>query len=260
MGPVEARDREVRIGPESYATWRKTSLGATTEAIEQRLILELAGDLSGSACSTLDCGDGALACALGASGANVTGVDADPAMLAAARSRAGREGVAATFVEGRLESLPFPSSSFDVVVAVTVLCFVGDAAGAMREIARLLRSGGRLVFGELGRYSIWAGQRRARGRLGSPTWSKARFRRPLSCRSSWPRRGSRTMSCVVGVLPADRLDRPSCSARRPLARSAHNLRRRLHRRCRNEAGHERSIGTITGAARAAGRCQKGVKW
>jgi len=42
------------------------------------------------------------------------------------------------------------SESVDVVVAVTTLCFVADAAAAARELGRVLRLGGRLVIGELG--------------------------------------------------------------------------------------------------------------
>jgi SAM-dependent methyltransferase len=77
--------------------------------------------------------------------------------------------------EGRVERLPFPDAAFDVVVAITVLCFVSDAASAMREIARVLRPGGRLVLGELGRWSLWAMIRRVRGWVGSTTWKGARF-------------------------------------------------------------------------------------
>ena len=62
----------------------------------------------------------------------MTGVDPDRAMLAAARSRVAKAGVQATFLEGRVERLPFPDSTFDVVVSVTVLCFVADAGGAVR--------------------------------------------------------------------------------------------------------------------------------
>ncbi len=59
---------------------------------------------------------------------------------------------------------------------MTVLCFVPDAKAAVREMARALRPGGRLVLGELGRWSLWASTRRVRGWLGSPTWKAARFR------------------------------------------------------------------------------------
>lgn len=164
------------IGPQAYTGWRGTSLGTVTEEIEQRLMLDMMGDLAGARFLDVGCGDGLLVCAAAANGAEATGVDPDPAMLAAARSRAANAGVRATFLEGRIERLPFPDASFDVVASVTVLCFVPDAAGAIREMARVLRPGGRLVLGELGRWSVWAAFRRVRGWLGSPTWKAARFR------------------------------------------------------------------------------------
>jgi ubiquinone biosynthesis O-methyltransferase len=164
------------IGPEAYTSWRGTPLGTITERIEHRLILDMMGDLSGAHVLDAGCGDGALACAAAGRGAQVTGVDPDPTMLAAARSRAAKAGLQATFRDGRVERLPFPDATFDVVVSVTVLCFVPDASAAVREMARVLRPGGRLVLGELGRWSTWAMLRRVRGWLGSATWKTARFR------------------------------------------------------------------------------------
>lgn len=164
------------IGPEAYASWRATPLGKVTEAIEQRLIFDLMGDIDHARVLDAGCGDGALACAAALRGAAVIGVDPDPAMLAAARARAKQAGVEAAFSEGRIESLPFAGASFDVVVAITVLCFVADAAAALRELVRVLRPGGRLVLGELGRWSLWALIRSVRGRLGASTWAAARFR------------------------------------------------------------------------------------
>ena len=53
-------------------------------------------------------------------------------------------------------------------------------AAQFEEMRRVLgsteRPGGRLVIGELGRWSLWAAIRRVRGWLGSPTWRAARFR------------------------------------------------------------------------------------
>ncbi|HVA11799.1 MAG TPA: class I SAM-dependent methyltransferase [Stellaceae bacterium] len=164
------------IGPKIYESWRATPLGAVTEAIEQCLILDLMGDLAGVHVLDVGCGDGALVCAAASRGAEATGVDPDPAMLAAARTRADKDGITAAFLEGRIERLPFPDAAFDVVVSITVLCFVPDASVAMREMARVLRPGGRLVLGELGRWSLWALIRRLRGWLGSATWKAAHFR------------------------------------------------------------------------------------
>lgn len=171
------------IGPEAYAGWRATSLGAVTEEIEQRVMLDLMGRLAGVRLLDIGCGDGALVCAAAARGAEATGLDPDPAMLAAARSRAAKAGLRMIFREGRVERLPFPDASFDVVAAITVLCFVPDAAGAVREMARVLRPGGCLVLGELGRWSSWAMLRRVRGWLGSKTWKAAQFRTSAELRA-----------------------------------------------------------------------------
>ncbi len=173
---MNAHETPTTIGPQAYAGWRATSLGAITEAIEQQLLLDLMGDLAGMRFLDAGCGDGALVCAAAARGAEATGIDPDPAMVAAAQARAADQGIRATFIDGRVERLPFPDSSFDVVGAITVLCFLPDASAGIREMARVLRPGGRLVLGELGRWSIWAGLRRLRGWFGSPTWKAARFR------------------------------------------------------------------------------------
>ncbi len=166
------------IGPDTYVAWRETSLGAITETLELRVMLDLMGELRGVRVLDVGCGDGLLACIAAARGALATGVDANPAMLTAARYRAEEDVVKASFVQGRAERLPFPDRGFDVVSAVTALCLVADAELAFREMARVLRPGGRLVVGELGRWSLWAAIRRLRGWLGSPFWRAARFRDP----------------------------------------------------------------------------------
>ena len=138
------------IGPQAYERWRATSLGSLTEILEERLVLALIGDLSNTRFLDAGCGDGALLCAAAARGAEVTGVDPDHSMLSAARKRLAAAGVRATLLEGRVEQLPFPNASFDVVAANTVLCFVSNASSAVREMARVLRPGGRLVLASWG--------------------------------------------------------------------------------------------------------------
>lgn len=160
---------------EAYRRWRASRLGRITDKIERDLILELCGNPAGLQVLDVGCGDGDLAVALFRRGANVTGLDADPRMLAAAERRLRDEHASATLVEGDIHALPFADSSFDVVTAVAVLCLVPDAQSAVRAMARVLKPGGRLVLGELGRCSVWAAVRRVRGWLGSPTWNAARF-------------------------------------------------------------------------------------
>jgi 2-polyprenyl-3-methyl-5-hydroxy-6-metoxy-1,4-benzoquinol methylase len=67
----------ITIAPQAYKSWRATLLGATMEAIEQRLILGMMGDLSGVRVLDAGCGDGALVCAAALQGALVTSIDPD---------------------------------------------------------------------------------------------------------------------------------------------------------------------------------------
>ena len=54
------------------------------------------------------------------------------------------------------EQLPFGDRSFDIVSLITVLAFMPKPGLALAEIARVLRPGGRLVLGDLGKWSSWA--------------------------------------------------------------------------------------------------------
>ncbi len=164
------------LGPEAYARWRGRELGTITEALERRLILDLVGAVEGRRILDVGCGDGELAVALSGRGAAVAGVDASASMIEAARARAERQRAPVSFQVASAQSLPFAAEEFDIVVAVTILCFVEDAAPVFQEMARVLRPGGRLVIGELGKWSSWAAARRLRGWLGSPLWRKGRFR------------------------------------------------------------------------------------
>jgi ubiquinone/menaquinone biosynthesis C-methylase UbiE len=106
-------------------------------------------------------------------GADVTGVDASPAMLSLARSQVE---LPVTFVQADLAHLPFDDGSFDAAIAVTALCFVAEPEEVLREVARVLRPGGRLVLGELNRWSLWALQRRLEGMARPTIYRQAHFR------------------------------------------------------------------------------------
>jgi SAM-dependent methyltransferase len=162
--------------PNAYRRWRASRLGRITDALEEQLILELAGPAAGLRILDVGCGDAVLAVGLAQRGALVTGIDVDPRMLAAGRVRGAASGVAPELMQGDIRALPFADGSFDMVLAVTVLCFVDDAARGVREMARVLRPGGRLVIGELGRWNLWAVRRRVGGWLGSRVWRSATFR------------------------------------------------------------------------------------
>lgn len=178
----------------SYARWRAGDLGRITDTLERRLLSTLLGPLDGRKVLDIGCGDGAMAQELARHGARVTGLDPDPRMIAAARWRIGGDRDAPCFVAGRGEALPFDDAAFDVVLAVTVLCFVPQAQRVLAEMARVLAPGGRLIVGELGRWSAWAAWRRIRGWRGDPTWRAARFRTA---------RELRRLVVGAGLVPTD---------------------------------------------------------
>ena len=53
---------------------------------------------------------------------------------------------AAEVIDASAEHLPFPDATFDTAVVTLVLCSVGDQETALREIARVVKPGGRLLF------------------------------------------------------------------------------------------------------------------
>jgi demethylmenaquinone methyltransferase / 2-methoxy-6-polyprenyl-1,4-benzoquinol methylase len=81
-------------------------------------------------------------------GCAVVGVDQSAAMLEQARERVARTGAShrITLERGRGEALPFPDASFDALTVTYLLRYVDDPAEAMRELARVVRPGGRLAM------------------------------------------------------------------------------------------------------------------
>jgi SAM-dependent methyltransferase len=81
-------------------------------------------------------------------GATLIGIDLSPAGIELARRRAAQLGLAARarFTAGDLTATGLPDASCDAVMSLDVLPFVPGKAAAVREVARILRPGGRFAF------------------------------------------------------------------------------------------------------------------
>jgi ubiquinone/menaquinone biosynthesis C-methylase UbiE len=74
------------------------------------------------------------------------GIDPDRVMLGIARQQSADVRLQIEMIEGRAEELPLPDASVDTAVVTYALCTISDPQGALREIRRILKPGGRLLF------------------------------------------------------------------------------------------------------------------
>jgi SAM-dependent methyltransferase len=79
-------------------------------------------------------------------GANVVGVDIAEDLLAAARDKARREGLAIDYRTGDAEALPFDDGAFDAVVSTVGIMFASRPEAAAAELARVTKPGGRIAL------------------------------------------------------------------------------------------------------------------
>jgi demethylmenaquinone methyltransferase/2-methoxy-6-polyprenyl-1,4-benzoquinol methylase len=98
-------------------------------------------------------GTGMVASALAACGAEVVGLDQSEAMLGGAQARLRRRPELAdrlSFILGEAEALPFADGEFDALSFTYLLRYVDDPATTMRELARVVKPGGRIGMVEFG--------------------------------------------------------------------------------------------------------------
>jgi demethylmenaquinone methyltransferase/2-methoxy-6-polyprenyl-1,4-benzoquinol methylase len=115
--------------------WRKAAVEAV-EAVPEDRVLDIA------------CGTGLVSAALVERwGCRVVGLDQSAAMLGRARARAAADPRLAgrvSFIEGEAESLPFADGEFDHLTFTYLLRYVEDPAATLRELARVVKPGGRV--------------------------------------------------------------------------------------------------------------------
>jgi SAM-dependent methyltransferase len=107
----------------------------------------LLGDVAGRRVLEVGCGGAMCSRWLAARGAHPVAFDISGGMLRHARDGAARTGIDVPLVQADAEHLPFRDASFDIAfTSFGAIAFVADSARVMREVARVLRPGGRWVF------------------------------------------------------------------------------------------------------------------
>lgn len=117
-----------------------------------RRLVASAGVAAGHHVLDVACGTGIVARTaarrVGADGA-VTGVDANPAMLAVAREAGAELEPAIAWREGDVVALPLDDDVVDVALCQEAVQFFGDRTAALAEVRRVVAPGGRLAFSTL---------------------------------------------------------------------------------------------------------------
>ncbi len=122
-------------------TWDPATYGRDASFVHELAggAFEWLSPQSGECILDLGCGDGQMTQRIAATGAKVTGIDASPEMVDAARSR----GVRADL--GAAEELPYPDRVFDAVFSNAVLHWVRGQDDMLSQVHRVLRPNGRFV-------------------------------------------------------------------------------------------------------------------
>jgi SAM-dependent methyltransferase len=128
---------------ESWPSFRPVEIMTTPPAAK---LVKFAQVGRGERVLDVACGTGVVAITAARTGARVSGLDLTPALLEHAQENAGIVGVDVDFIEGDAEALPYPDASFDVVLSQFGHIFAPRPAIAVKEMLRVLKSGGRIAF------------------------------------------------------------------------------------------------------------------
>ena len=149
-------DRDVATG--DGADWGATFSGTSMTAYEETLVgpmfvpwaehlLDRVGVRDGDSLLDVACGPGTVATLaagrVGSTG-SVVGCDQSGEMLSIARAKEAADGAGVAYRECTAEALSVDDDCFDVAVCQQGLQFFGDRAGALSELRRALRNGGRV--------------------------------------------------------------------------------------------------------------------
>ncbi|MBO0808575.1 MAG: class I SAM-dependent methyltransferase [Actinobacteria bacterium] len=114
---------------------------AGLQAMRQRLLAQTAGNVI-----EIGGGTGANLPWYGSGVESLTITEPEPAMVRRLQRHAREQAPRARVLRAPAEDLPFDDGTFDVAVSTLVLCGVSDQPRALRQLRRVLRPGGQLLF------------------------------------------------------------------------------------------------------------------
>lgn len=127
-------------------TWANFAVNEGFTTSPAAALVRFASVAEGEQVLDVACGTGVVAVTAARNGARVKALDLTPPLLERARENAAIAGVDVEFIEGDAESLPYPDSSFDVVLSQFGHMFAPRPALVTAEMLRVLKPGGRIAF------------------------------------------------------------------------------------------------------------------
>jgi SAM-dependent methyltransferase len=187
-----------------YDAWHATlDVDGEAAAPWHLLVQKHLAPVAGRRVIEIGCGRGGFSAWLARQGANVVAIDFSRVAIGKAAAFGRQAGLAPLcFAVGDIQAIPHRSEAFDVAVSCETVEHVSDPAGAVRELARVLRPGGRLYLttpNYLGMMGLFRLYRRLTGRpyteVGQPINNLTLL--PRTC--GWVRRAGLRIVAVAGV-------------------------------------------------------------
>jgi len=138
----------VAVEPEYRPFPRETGRDGTHGAVEVPLMLQLLAVPAGARILEIGCGVGASLADFDrlAGPRRLVGVDIDAEVIALGRATARQAGVRCELMVADARALPFAEASFDLVCDFGTAYHIARRGCALREVARVLRPGGRFIY------------------------------------------------------------------------------------------------------------------
>ncbi len=153
-----------------YDEWYRKDKGKYADAQEKELFLRLVQPQRGQSLLEVGCGTGHNLEFFRRLGLTVTGIDLSEPMLQIAARRLGPE---ARLSLGQANMLEFDDNSFDIVTLITLLEFLPNPAGALKEATRVARD--KVYVGILNKASVLGITRRVENRFRKNVYKQAKF-------------------------------------------------------------------------------------
>ncbi|MEM8857816.1 MAG: methyltransferase domain-containing protein [Chloroflexota bacterium] len=137
-----------KVKQKAQAAWQAADYAKFATSLERGLddfVPRLSID-KGQSVLDVACGTGNFAMRAAALGAKVTGIDFNPNALAVAEERAEAAAFDIHFDQGDIESMPYPSNSFDWAVSVFGIMFAINSEAAASELTRVIKPRGQYAI------------------------------------------------------------------------------------------------------------------